>query len=288
MNQITIGAIMAESKGNPDMNEDLIRHMVLNSLRMIKNKHSDEYGEIVICYDATSSWRKEVFKYYKQNRKEQRSKSTVDWGRLFEILNTIKSEITEHMPYKVISVENCESDDIIATLTKKYHTNEKILIVSSDGDFQQLQKYENVQQYSPIHKKLLKCENADEYLFEHIIKGDASDGIPNILSKDDIFLDKDHRQASVTSKRYQTFHKKWTDSSFVVSGRDIFTIADDAQTLSNIQRNVTLIDFNSIPKEIQETILNTYKSIIPQKRDKILNYFMLKNMKNMIQHVVEF
>jgi hypothetical protein len=192
------------------------------------------------------------------------------------------------MPYKVISVENCESDDIIATLTKKYHTNEKILIVSSDGDFQQLQKYENVQQYSPIHKKLLKCENADEYLFEHIIKGDASDGIPNILSRDDIFLDKDHRQASVTSKRYQTFHKKWTDSSFVVSGRDIFTIADDAQTLSNIQRNVTLIDFNSIPKEIQETILNTYKSIIPQKRDKILNYFMLKNMKNMIQHVVEF
>lgn len=287
MNQITIGAIMAESKGNPVLNEDLIRHMVINNLRLFKNKHSKDYGNPVVCYDGMNSWRKSVFEYYKKSRKDQRQKSKVDWTELFRILNKIKTEIKENLPYKVMCLDNCESDDLIAVLTKNYHHKENIMIISSDGDFQQLQKYPNVQQYSPIHKKVITSNNPEEYLFEHILKGDSSDGIPNILSQDDIFCIDGKRQTSMTAKKYEEYRKLWIESSkhgFL----DITHITTDPVVLKNINRNITLIDFDSIPENIQNTILDTYENTTAADKSKILPYFMKNGMKNMLEHASEF
>lgn len=287
MNQITIGTIMAESKGKPVLQEDLIRHMVINNIRNIRTKNHNMYGELVICYDNHRSWRKDSFVYYKQSRKEKRDTSDVNWKELFEILNKIKTEISENLPYKVLCVDNCEADDIIAVVCKENHHKDNILIVSSDGDFQQLQKYPNVNQYSPIHKKMLKCNNPEEYLFEHIIRGDSSDGVPNILSQDDIFTIDGKRQSSITAKKYEEYRKLWIDSG-KYGFMDVCHISTDPFVLKNINRNITLIDFESIPENIQTKIKDAYENTVPAKRNKIMNYFVSKNMKNMIEHISEF
>lgn len=52
-----------------------------------------------------------------------------------------------------------EADDIINSLveyTQEFGNYEKVMIISGDKDFAQLQKYSNVDQYSPITKSLLK------------------------------------------------------------------------------------------------------------------------------------
>ncbi len=283
MNQVTIGNIMAESRGEPIVNEDLIRHMVVNSIRSIKNRHGAQYGEIVICYDYHGSWRKKFFPPYKENRKKQRQASKVDWKALFDLLGTIRDELVASLPYKVICVPDAEADDIIATLAIDAAQREKVLIISSDGDFQQLQKYANIDQYSPIQKKFMKCDSAFTYLFEHIIRGDASDGVPNILSPDDIFLVDGKRQSSITEKKYNAWFEKWKGSNYEFS-----VIAENADMLTRIIRNTTLIDFRCIPPSLTSEIMAKYTSIVPATRDKLMGYFAAKGMRNLIQHISEF
>ena len=65
----------------------------------------------------------------------------------------------------------------------------QIMIVSGDKDFIQLQNIDNVNQYSPILKKHVNGHNPDTYIKEHILKGDTSDGVPNVLSADNTFVE---------------------------------------------------------------------------------------------------
>jgi len=286
MNQITIGAIMAESKGKPSLNEDLIRHMVINNLRMLRSKFFSQYGELVACYDYPHSWRKNVYSHYKASRKRDRKNSDFDWSALFRLLNEIRQELADNFPYKVISVENCEADDVIAALAIEHSKSQPVLVVSSDGDFQQLQKYSNINQYSPLMKKLMKCDDPAVYLFEHVVRGDASDGVPNILSPDDVFVRETGRQSPISKKKYDAWLELWQNSG--TTNRDIRCITSDSTIIANINRNSTLIDFDNIPTNIRENIIKTYNQVQTNGRDKIMNYFMSKGMRNLIQHVSEF
>ena len=184
--QVCLSGILAS--GNKDFGEDLVRHMVLNSIRNFKSRFSN-YGELVICCDDKNYWRKQMFPYYKANRKKSREASSLDWNMIFNTLSMIKEEVKENFPYVVLQVESAEADDLIATMVERYGNNgEKIMIVSGDKDFAQLQRYKNVSQYSPITKKMIKVDDPMEYLFEHVIRGDSGDGVPNILSRDDVFV----------------------------------------------------------------------------------------------------
>jgi 5'-3' exonuclease len=191
MNQTMISNLMAQIKSSGELNENFMRHMVLSSIKSYEKKFSPEYGELVLCYDSRRYWRREFFPYYKQNRKKDREKSGLDWNKIFECLNAIRNEIRELFPYKVIEVEGAEADDIISVMCKHHHQNgdtKSVLILSGDKDFVQLQKYSFVNQYNPILKKFVKFNRSEvrEFINEHVLKGDRSDGIPNILSPDDI------------------------------------------------------------------------------------------------------
>ena len=141
---IIVSSIMVASRV-PDeerFSENFIRHLVLNSIRSYRKKHHEKYGEVVICTDYLSSWRKDAFPYYKAHRKVQREKQQkegVDWKALFEIIAKIIEELEDYFPYKVVQIPHAEGDDVIAVLAK--HLKEPCLIVSSDKDFNQLYKY---------------------------------------------------------------------------------------------------------------------------------------------------
>ena len=174
LNQVLISNLMAQVRGKGDVkpNKEMIRHMVLNSLRGFNVKFKDEYGTMILCSDAGDPWRRDFFKHYKHSRKMARQDGPFDWDNIFNVITEIKNELKENFPYVVMYVENSEADDIIATLVKQ-QTESKYLIVSGDKDFVQLQHYDNVYQWSPLLKGYIgEQEDPIKFLREQIIKGD--------------------------------------------------------------------------------------------------------------------
>ena len=274
LNQVLLAGLMAQianQKGKLD--EHLIRHMVLNIIRGHVKNFKKDYGEVVLCCDNRKYWRKDYFPFYKASRKKNRDKSDLDWHMIFDMLAKFKQELKDHFPYKVLDVEGAEADDIIGTLVPIYSPHQKILILSSDGDFLQLQYYANVKQYNPSQKKYVISENPIMDLKEKIIRGDKGDGIPNILSPGDCFV-RDLRQKPITKPMLdKMLQESWLEQNESVK--------------ANWMRNSTLIDLTFIPVEIREKIINTYEETKPAK-GKLLNYFIEFKLKNLIEVIEDF
>ncbi len=274
MNQITVASLMmhlnmTKSK-EPD--ENMVRHMILNSVRMYRSQFTEEYGEVVLAYDSKHYWRRDFFPNYKASRRKGREKSDLDWDAIFEVLNKIKAEFKDNLPYKYLEVYGAEADDIIATLVK--NKKEPIMIVSGDKDFIQLQKYSDVKQYSPILKKYVNGYNPDTYIKEHILKGDTSDGVPNVLSPDNTFVDG-LRQKPLTKKKIEN----WLDAN-------IDDLPDEVKR--NYQRNETLISLDKIPSELETEINEVFDNAPCGNRSKLLNYFIQSRLKNLTETIGEF
>jgi len=289
--QVALSNILSfqrELKGSESEVVNLIRHVTLSTLKSYKKKYGKEYGELVICCDGRKYWRREFFPNYKANRKKARDNSDLDWTLIFDTLSKIRDEIRENFPYKVLHLERAEADDIIAVLAKWSQNNgliqqglveepQKILVVSSDGDFIQLQKYDNITQWSPIQKKYVKATKKElhEKTITHIVKA-GDDGIPNILSNDDVFFNGE-RQKPVSAKRLQEFIEKGFDA------------CKNQEERRNWQRNQTLVDFEFIPEDVSKEIIDTYVSY-KTTADKmtIMNYLIANKCRLLLDELEEF
>ena len=272
MNQISLASIMMHlhMQKESDIDENMVRHMILNSIRMYRTRFLSEFGEIVLCYDSRHYWRRDYFPEYKHSRRKGRESDTKNWDDIFGCLNKIKEEIKNNMPYKFLEVYGAEADDIIATLCSE--SSDEVMILSGDKDFIQLQKYPNVKQYSPITKKMINGVNPDDYLKEHVLKGDTSDGVPNVLSPDNSFVDS-IRQKPLSKKKIAAM----IDGNF-----------PNDEVKRNFQRNKTLIDLGCIPAELRTEILDIYKEAPENSRSKILNYFIKQRLKTLTESINEF
>lgn len=260
-----------------DMDENLIRHMILNSIRLYRKKHKAQFGEVVITTDGFKNWRKEVFPQYKFKRKSSRDTSSIDWNELFRITNLVYEELEENFPYKTIKHDRCEADDVIGVLceyTQEFGNWEKTLIVSSDKDFVQLQKFDNVYQYSPMKKKMLKEPNPRLQLMELVLKGDVSDGVPNVLSPDNVFVDGS-RQTPLSAKKKQALID------------DQMSLGDEVYR--NFQRNKILIDLSSTPEQFKKEIINNYESQDKtENKKKVMNYLIKKQCRYLLEDTGDF
>jgi len=275
LNQVLISNFMVQTRGAPDVkpNKEMIRHMVVNSLRGFNVKFKNKYGKMILCADAGNPWRRDAFPNYKYSRRKGRDDSAFDWENIFNIITEIKNEIRDNFPYAVMYVERCEADDIIATLVKYYHQSEPIMIVSGDKDFIQLQRFNNVEQYAPIQKKFLGEDVIPEqFLLEHIIKGDRSDGIPNILSPDDCFVTGE-KQKPITKKRLEEFS----------NGQNL-----EGEVKANFERNKKLVDLLQIPQAYEDAIINSYQKYKVNDRSKLLTYFIENKLKSLMENIGDF
>lgn len=280
LNQVMLSNLLMQigNHTNAELEESMVRHMVLNSLRSYRMKFKEEYGELVIACDNSNYWRKKIFPYYKANRKKNIENSELNWKAIFECLNKIRQELKDYFPYKVIDVESAEADDIIATLVTKFgselNTGEKILILSGDKDFIQLHVYSNVSQYDPTRKKWIKHDDPERFLHEHILKGDAGDGVPNILSPDNVFVVGD-RQRPLTAKRMEK-----------ILTTDIEDM--DTSLARNYSRNAHLIDLSFTPDTIREKVMEQFEAQEGRDRSKLLNYFIANKLKNLTESLGDF
>jgi hypothetical protein len=268
--------VMGQAKFN---DENLIRHMILNTIRMYRQKFK-KYGEIVIVADAGGNWRKDVYPEYKAKRKQNREESKIDWDEAFRIINMILSELKEHFPYKVIHQWGCEADDAIAEIvkwTQEFGNYEEVMIVSADKDFKQLQKYNNVHQYSPMTKKLVKVDNPRLELLEHILSGDTGDGVPNVMSDDKVFAEG-RKQNTLTAKKKEALVK------------DPHALGEEVYR--NFLRNKKMIDLteeSAIPDNIRKEIISTFETQDKsENKKKVLNFFIQNQCRNLIEVLDEF
>jgi len=279
LNQVMLSNLMMQmgSHTNMKIEPDLVRHMVLNSIRMYLNKFKEEYGELVIACDNRRYWRRDVFPYYKANRKKDRDKSDIDWQSIFDCMKMLREELAENFPYRVIDVDGAEADDVIGSLAQHFGDDmmQPILILSADKDFIQLQKFMNVRQYDPIRKKFVSHNNPTMYTKEHIMRGDTGDGIPNFLSPDNCLV-IGSRQKPVTTKKLEQW-MRMSPEAF-----------DNNEMIRNYKRNQQLIDLSFIPEDIKNKIINEYETQKNKTRSKLFNYFVRFKLKNLMENIQEF
>ena len=276
LTQVMIASLMAQTRGGKDpISEDLVRHICLKSIANYRKQYTKKFGEVVLCSDSIHYWRKDFFPLYKAHRKKGRDESDLDWNLVFECLNKVRDELRDNFPYKYINVWGCEADDVIGVLCERYGDSENIMIVSGDKDFQQLQRYKKVSQYSPITRKTITLNNneATEYLANHIISGDKGDGVPNVLSQDDCIVEG-IRQRPISKKK-----------------RGILLdplVEKDSEVERNFQRNRTLIDLTYIPKQYKDAILEQFANFNPKPRSGLLNYFIKNRLMELQEHIGDF
>ena len=260
------------------LSEGLVRHMILNSLRSYNVKYRDEYGEMVIACDGGNTWRRQLFPHYKASRKKNREESGLDWAEFFRILGVVRDEIRENLPFKVIHLQGLEADDVIATLTQRtqeFGNGEPVMIISSDTDFVQLHQYKNVKQFSPMKKSMIKESDPIRYLREHILRGDSGDGVPNVLSADDVFV-SGGRQSPIRAKQIDEWITNWNKLDFHMN----------PQQYRNFQRNQQLIDLSKIPPQNKAEIINTFDTV--KTKSNTLNYLISKRCSQLIECAEEF
>ena len=278
LSQVMISNLMMQlgNHTNTEIEEDLLRHMILNSIRSYNMKFKDEYGEMIIACDDRKFWRRDIFPYYKANRKKSREKSELNWTQIFDALHKIRDELKVFFPYRVVQVDGAEADDVIGALVMKYgDTHEKILVLSGDKDFVQLQRYNNVKQYDPVQKKFRTTNDPDRFIKEHIMRGDTGDGIPNFLSSDNCLV-VGERQKPVASKKLDVWVNQKPEEFC------------DERMLRGYRRNQQLVDLTFIPQNIQDDILVEYEAQGGKDRKNLFNYFIEKKLKNLIESINEF
>lgn len=266
--------------GHVGTDENLVRHMILNTIRMYRQKFKNKYGEIVLVCDGGGNWRKNVFPEYKGKRPKARQESKINWDEAFRIISMVRDEIRENFPYKVIHQWGCEADDSIAEIvkwTQEFGNHEEIMIVSADKDFRQLQKYGNVRQFSTMTKKFMDEPNPRLYLAEHILKGDGGDGVPNVLSDDKVFIE-DRRQGVLSKKK-----KEMLLEDPKALGEEVYR---------NYLRNKKMIDLtenSECPESVKQEIINTFEQQDPWKnKGKVFPFLIQKRCKLLIESVQEF
>lgn len=287
--QVSMACVFVAQKnfGETRITDNMLRHMILQSLVSLKKKFGQEYGDLIICCDGKQPWRKDVFPYYKASRSESKADSAFDWAALYEWIGMVREELKTELPYKVLHLDHCEGDDVIAVLVQYFKDNEltqvgldeipqRVLIASSDKDFRQLQVWSHVRQYSPIAGVYIDEPNPKEQLLELIIKGDSGDGVPNVLSKEDCFVMK-VRQSTMTAKRLAAIKEG------VMSG----TL--DGDTLDRYSMNQTMVDLiNGIPDNIRKRILMAYEETTPSPRKNVLTYLMKHQLNNLAKNLQDF
>ena len=250
---------------------------------MYNKKYRKEYGELVIALDKThgagcSNWRYDYFEHYKANRSKSREASGLDWGMIFNIIGGITDELRKHFPYRILEVPRVEADDIIGWLCEHKDPFEPVMIVSGDKDFRQLQRYPKVKQFSPIIRKQLIEKKPLEYIKEHIIRGDGGDGVPNILSAEDILVTEGTRQKSITKVLLDDWmFKPW---NIIING--------DETLQKRYDTNRLMVDLSLLPEIYKDQIKEVASQPPTAKANRLYSYFMKNKMRILLDCIEDF
>jgi hypothetical protein len=247
---LLISCFFAQEREVGEVTEGDFRKHVLHTLFLVHNRFKHQFGELVICCDGRRSWRYEIYPHYKARRKITRAEEAVKWKEIDRLNRLLRDEIIEHGVFRVVCVPGAEGDDVIAVLATTH--DEPSVIISEDKDFHQLHKLPYISQYSKRRDSVYRTEDAEYDLKEKILRGDRNDSIPNLHSKDTVFI-LNERQTVVSAKAFSIY----IDNFFIGEGG----IPDVYQ--AHFERNQRLIDFKFIPETIRAAVLEDFRKPPP-------------------------
>lgn len=254
---------------------NLLRHQILNIIRLYNVQFRSDFGEMIICMDAANNWRRDRYPFYKANRRKSRSNSVYDWDKIYSVLNEVRDEMTTMSPFRCVRINRCEADDVIAAIVEKKRPEEPILIISPDRDFVQLQKYPNVKQYSNLQKKWIKPNVSAEYdLKEKVLKGDMGDGVPNVMSDDNVIIDETLRQTPLRKAKLDSLMQDPESLGTTIARRII--------------RNRDLIDLNRTPTDLKTEIMNQFNEKSKGSINSLMNLLSKYKMKMLLEALPDF
>lgn len=180
-------------KAKTDEIESAIDYAISKSLidfKMFYEKY--EPNTTIIAFDSGITWR-EIYtkspdsitnKIYKANRTEKKTKKEL---REKKYLNSkIKElvEILQETKLYILQEKKIEADDFVGAICDMYKDefDVEIIVISSDKDYLQFLKYNNVRLVNPMKngkKRTLEEWNNDVelMLFEKCIRGDSGDNV---------------------------------------------------------------------------------------------------------------
>lgn len=290
--QVAMAAIFqfSDDLKNPSEDvENLVRHVILSSIKALKRMHKKYATEVVIACDGKNVWRKDKFPLYKANRKKNREESDLPWERIYRVMDELREDLDKYFPYKVIKHPRAEGDDVIAVIVEEIVSKRKIqegveeivepvLVISSDKDLMQLSKYDNYRQYSSIQEKFVTIDKSPkEFLREKIIRGDSGDGVCNVFSPSNSLAD------GIRQKPCKT-----TLVEEMIKSDNFFESHPDPAVQIRMKENAELISFTAIPLNIRQEIVSMYEEAPVAPRIKIFEYLLSKNCKLLIDDIDQF
>jgi T4 RNase H, C terminal/5'-3' exonuclease, N-terminal resolvase-like domain len=294
---IYVGDASECAKNPSNDSKNMIKHSVINSVRANFMLHKKRYGQMVLACDS-GSWRYDVFPQYKHQRKLKRAADTsgIKWDFVNEVKEELISDLDKFFPFPVIKLNNVEGDDCLGVISKLITETsvvgaeanmfddvepEDILLISSDRDNFQLHMLgKHIRQWAPMDKKLVKpVGSVRNALIEKIVKGDPGDGILNIKSTDNTFVDG-IRQKPISAKYLQTFF----------DAKDPIDACSTDEERIHYIRNEQLVSYGKIPKDIQDSIIECYNEQCSKKHSKmqLMNYFTQNRMGNLLGQISDF
>lgn len=238
ISNLIMRCLFAQIPGPEEMKFDDFKTSFLNSLiKTIKDNNPDK----VIIAEDSESWRKEIYPAYKANRIAKREKSVINFDVFFPILSKFMESLQKiFLNIQFIKIPRCEADDIIAVIVKNYPEWD-IINISSDKDFYQLFAYKNYKQYDGLKHEFIEHLNPKQELLVKVIHGDSNDNIPGIRRGVGI-----KRAIAKINDNLE----KWLETENLTEA---------------FNRNMQLISFNCIPKQLEENIISAVNNFIPGK-----------------------
>ena len=230
-----------------------IATIVENSTGMLYPQSN--FVDTIIAKDSklVKSFRYSLYPEYKLTRKLNRAKrGQYKIGPVFDELyaNVFPSIFGDHAVQLV--VDGAEGDDVIASIARSQRIAEdyeKIILISSDRDFVQLQIDRPVSQYDAKGEMVLpKLKHGSEVvdltpqqaLMIKIISGDSSDNIKPIKPK----IGEIRAYKYITEKADE-FKKM---------------LREEPEVAQHLILNSKLIDFKNIPVELSQKVVDEYYS----------------------------
>jgi len=155
-----------------------VTYLYLSQITGYLKKIGITLDDTIIVAQDYGSWRKDICKEYKAQRKEFRESKEDDsfWQEMYKEFNELIIKLDECLPWHFPKIYKMEYDDLASVAIRYLNGYDEKIIVSSDEDLQQLCVTPNVKVFSPYTKKYKIVKNPEKILLKKI-RGDKVDNL---------------------------------------------------------------------------------------------------------------
>lgn len=280
LNHVAYRCLFAAKKDILDVGWLYFKHTMFNNIFAACKKF--EATKVILAVDSKESWRRKIYPEYKQTRKENRETShdDINWNDFFNAFQEFVEDVKKYFPIYVLQIKYMEADDIAAIITKEFQSEEKI-IITSDSDYIQLLKYNNIKIYDPIKAQFIQSSDPEKQLKIKILMGDKGDNIKAIKPK------VGEKTAEKLVENPELLNELFEDATVSYTKTDGTVVTLGEEYKLNYKRNTALIDLSKIPSIFEKVTKETIQNYNLPTGKEIAQYFIINKYRDLTRRIEE-